>query len=93
MSLLLLLIYPFAIQIERGGIFLVLAPITGLALLIDVIANYTELALITRDWPARGEWTFSTRCKRLQYYDTPGGAIARWTKSYCNHFAPSGKHI
>lgn len=92
MTLLLILFtflfIPLALQYERGGWWRLVAPITLAALIIDVLANYTVLALLTWDWPARGEWTFSTRCVRLQYYPTFGGRVARWTKAYCNFFRP-----
>lgn len=93
MSLLLLVLYPIAIQFERGGWWRLLFPITLLALIVDVVANYSELALLTWDWPAKGEYTFSTRCLRLQYYDTWGGKVARCVKAYTNYFDPDGKHI
>ncbi len=84
--ILLILLYPVGIQYERGGWWRLVAPIALVMLAIDVLANYTVLALITWDWPARGEWTFSTRCVRLQYYPTFGGRVARLTKAYCNYF-------
>jgi hypothetical protein len=93
MSLLLLILYPFAIQVERGGLWRLMLPVTVLALVVDVIANYTELALLTWDWPTRNEWTFSTRCVRLQYYPGWRGAVARATQAYTNYFDPQGDHI
>lgn len=93
MSLLLLILYPIAIQFERGGLWRVLLPVTLLTLLIDVIANYTELALLTWDRPAKGEYTFSTRIKRLQYYSGWRGKFARLVRDYTNFFDPQGDHI
>lgn len=93
MSLLLALLYPIAIQYERGGWWYLLAPVTLLALLIDVVANYTELALLTWDLPRRGEWTFSTRCKRLQHDQGWRGRIARLVKDYTNFWDPQRDHI
>jgi len=60
MSLLLFLLYPIAIQFERGGAWRLLLPVILLALVIDILANYTELALVF-GLPRRGEWTFSQR--------------------------------
>lgn len=93
MSLLLALLYPFAIQVERKGWWYLSAPVTLIALTVDVIANYTELALLTWDWPQRGEWTFSTRCLRLKYDSTWRGVIARGVRDYCNYFSPTHDHI
>ena len=55
MSILLFLLYPIAVQFERGGWWLLLAPITLLTLLLDVVCNYTELALLTWDLPQKRE--------------------------------------
>lgn len=86
MTLLLALLYPIAVQYERGGYWRLLFPITFPTLVIDVIANYTELSLITWDFPVYGEWTFSTRLRRLQYYTGWRGSFARAVKTYCNFF-------
>lgn len=89
----LLLEYPLAIQVERGGVWLVLAPLTLIALWADIVANYTTLALLTWDLPAKGEYTFSTRVKRLQYYPGWRGKFARLVRDYTNFFDPQGDHI
>ena len=73
----LFLLFPLAVQYERGGWFRIVAPITFIALLIDVLANYTELALLTWDFPRRGEYTFSNRLRRLQYNNDWRGVLAR----------------
>lgn len=93
MSLLLLVLYPFAIQFERGGWWRLLFPLTLLALIVDVWCNYTELALLTWDRPAKGEYTFSTRIKRLQYYPGWRGGFARLVRDYTNFFDPQGDHV
>lgn len=93
MSLLLLALYPFAIQFERGGWWRLLLPVTLLALIIDVWCNYTELALLTWDRPSKGEYTFSTRVKRLQYYPGWRGSFARLVRDYTNFFDPQKDHI
>lgn len=92
MSLLLALLYPIAIQVERGGWWYLLAPVTVLALVIDVIANYTELALVF-GWPRSGEWTFSQRLKRLSYRADWRGDLARWCIDYTNRYDPQGNHV
>lgn len=86
MTLILALLYPLAVQYKRGGWWLLVAPVTFAALIIDIWCNYTELALITLDFPARGEWTFSTRLQRLQYYHGWRGTFARACRDYCNYF-------
>lgn len=93
MSLLLALLYPIAIQYERGGWWYLLAPVTLLALVIDVIANYTELALLTWDFPRRGEWTFSKRLRRLSLLPGWRSTAARWCIAYTDFFDPDGYHI
>lgn len=88
MSVLLALLYPIAVQYERGGWWRLLAPVTISALVIDIIANYTELALLTWDFPMRGEYTFSTRLKRLQRERGWRGSLARPIVAYLNFFYP-----
>jgi hypothetical protein len=46
MSILLALLYPIAVQYERGGLWRIVLPVTMVTLVIDLIANYTELAKI-----------------------------------------------
>lgn len=84
LPLILLVVYPLAIQYERGGKWRVLIVLYLPAGVLDVLLNYTTLALYTWDFPARGEWTFSTRVRRLQYYPGWRGAIARLLKTYLN---------
>lgn len=93
MTLLLALLYPIAIQVERGGWWRIVAPITLVALVIDVLANHTELSLVMWERPQRGEWTFSTRLERLVSEQGWRGDIARPVASILNFIAPSGKHI
>lgn len=88
MSILLALLYPLAVQYERGGWWKLLAPVTLFALVIDIVANYTELALLTWDFPMQGEYTFSTRLKRLQRERGWRGSLARPIVVYLNFFYP-----
>ena len=90
MTLLLALLYPLAIQIERGGWWRCVAPVTVLALLIDVAANHTELALLLWEWPRRGEWTFSTRLERLVLTTGWRGRVACGIARVLNWLAPPG---
>lgn len=93
MSILLALLYPIAVQYERGGMWRLLAPVTCFALVIDVIANYTELALLTWDFPKKNEFTFSTRLKRLKFDYGWRGKLAQPIVAYLNYFDPTGKHV
>lgn len=93
MTLLLALLYPIAVQAERGGWWLIVTPITFIALVIDVIANYTELALITWDFPANGEWTFSLRLRRLRTLPGWRGEFGKYVARVLDSIAPSGTHV
>lgn len=84
LPLLLFVLYPLAIQYERGGWWRWLFWLYYPAGLLDVYLNYTTLALYTWDFPVRGEWTFSTRLKRLQFYPGWRGAVARVIRDYLN---------
>jgi hypothetical protein len=87
MTIILLFLYPIAVQFNRGGWFLLLAPITVFTLALDVLANYTELALLTWDFPRTGEYTFSTRLERLGKNTDWRGSVARGVISYLNLFS------
>lgn len=90
MTLLLALLYPIAVQYERGGWWRVVAPITALAMVIDVAANHTELSLALWERPRRGEWTFSTRLERLVLISGRRGNVARRIARALNWIAPPG---
>lgn len=89
----LLPMYFIAIQHERGGKWKPLVAVGVVALAIDVILNYTELALMTLDFPRKGEYTFSTRLQRLQYNTCWRGGFARYLAPVLDKIAPSGRHI
>ena len=93
MTLLLALLFPIAIQYERGGWWLLVMPITLITMLVDVVANWTELSLFLWEWPQKNEYTFSDRLERLVHYQGWRGDIARYVASILNYIAPSGKHI
>ena len=93
MTILLWILYPIAIQYERGGWWRAMFPITAIALIVDIIANYTELALLTWDFPKAGEYTFSQRLVRLNKEDGFRGIMARYITKILDVIAPSGKHI
>lgn len=93
MSLLLALLFPIAIQYERGGLWRLVAPVTFVAVLLDIAANYTELALLTWDFPQKKEYLFSKRLKRLIHNEDWRGSVARAIAKPLDFFDPSGKHI
>jgi hypothetical protein len=84
LSILLLILYPLAIQYEvRKWPIRYLYYAVGI---IDIIANYTELALFTLDRPRAGEYTFSQRLRRLQYGNRYNRLWARTIIPYLNFF-------
>lgn len=63
------------------------------AILLDVVLNYTLLAVLTLDFPKSGEYTFSQRLERLVRQDGLRGKVARSIAFVLDPFDPSGKHI
>ena len=84
--------YVIGIQYERGGLWLAVAPVTVVALVLDVVLNWTLFALLL--WqPARwGAWTFSQRLEYLVGDTGWRGAIARPVATVLNWIAPR-RHI
>lgn len=93
MTLLLWIFYPIAVQYARGGWWRLCYIVALPTLIIDVVANYTELALLTLDFPKRGEWTFSKRLSRLQHNDGWRGEFACYIVPILDKISPSGKHV
>jgi hypothetical protein len=93
MTILLALLFPLAIQYERKGWWYLVLPVTLSAFVVDVIANYTELAFLLWDFPRQGEYTFSQRLHRLQYANGLRGLISRKIVLTLNYISPSGQHI
>lgn len=91
--LLLLPLFALAIQTERGGYWRVFVVFMPPAMLLDVILNFTELAVLTWDFPRAGEWTFSVRLRRLMQRDDWRGAVARYLAKILDAIDPTGKHI
>ena len=89
----LLPLYALGIQYERGGWWRVFAVFALVGLVLDVALNYTELAILTLDFPKWGEWTFSKRLSRLQHNEGWRGALARPIVLLLNSTAPSGQHV
>lgn len=85
--------YTIGVQYERGGAWIVLAPVALVAAVIDVIVNYTILAILMAEFPRYGEWTFSNRLERLVFDGTWRGSVARFVATALNHIAPNKRHI
>lgn len=86
-SIITLLGYPLAIQyVVRGWKWLY--PFAIVILVLDVIANYTELVVLTQDFPEAGEYTFSKRLERLRHGNLWQRFIAKLVIPYLNFFQP-----
>lgn len=93
-SLLVLLpLYALWVQHERGGHWRHLKWLALVAGPIDVVLNYSELALLTWDWPRSGEYTFSKRLSRLTRTAGWRGSMSRPIKHILDTIAPHGLHI
>lgn len=86
MSLILLLFAPVALQYERGHQWLF--PFALVFFVLDVIANYTELALLTWDFPRAHEYTFSKRLTRLKSLPGIRGDACWLVSDYLNYISP-----
>lgn len=86
-------LFPLCIQIMRGGVWYLLAPIVMVFGIVDIMANYSILALLMMDIPQRGEWTFSRRLERLCLRSDWRGSISRRISYGLNAFTPDYKHI
>lgn len=85
-------LYPLAIQFKRGGLWLAVTPITLLVVLLDVLANYTELALIF-GWPREGEYTITRRIRRMHFDEVEARRkLAELVQVYLDAAEPDGKH-
>jgi len=68
-------------------------PLTLLALVLDVLANYTELAYVF-GWPEKGDYTASKRFKRMMNSDPLPSRreLARIVYVFLDGCEPDGKH-
>lgn len=84
--------FPVAIQYKQGGLFWLLAPFALLLWVVDVVANYTELALIF-GWPEAGDHTISARVRRMRTSPLESRrALAELLQVYLDACEPDGKH-
>lgn len=91
--LLLALLYPAAVQYERGGWWRVLLPLYFAAALLSVLVNFTWLSLLMRELPRKREITSSQRLERLVYLTGWRGQAARAIARFTNRFDPTPPHI
>lgn len=89
----MLIWYAIGVQVERGGLWKLLAPFTFAGFLFDVLCQYTSAQLWFWEIAPLKELTISTRIGRLMESKTWGGAVARFLAPILNRIAPSGKHI
>ena len=93
-TLLLWVLYIIGIQYKRKGWWYAVLPVTFVALVLDIILNYTVFAVFTLDFPKQGEYTFSKRLERLIHYKSWRGVLADLIATYLlDPFDPSGYHI
>jgi len=65
-DLLLILLKPGLLCLSNPKRYWYMLPLLALAWVVDMLANWTTLSLVTGDgFPRRGEWTFSQRLPRL----------------------------
>ena len=87
-TLIVLVLYPLAVQAERGGWWRLLYPVVGFALVLDVVANYTEMRLLFGK-PRDAEYTITKRLSRMKY---EGSLVGCHVCKFLDWLAPSGKH-
>jgi len=91
---LLWVLYAIGIQYQRGGWWRVCLVAALPAVVLNVVLNYTLLALITWDFPRKGEYTFSQRLARL-VNSVGWRGVAAWfiSRFLLDPFDPDGLHI
>lgn len=94
---LLFLLYCVGVQYEREGLpkgwHVFFSFFAVVALLLDVVLNYTLFIVYTWDIPQAREYTFSDRLGRLERDTGWRGKLARPIVWVLNKIAPSGRHI
>jgi hypothetical protein len=91
---LLLFLYPIAVRFTRPGIgakIIYFIP-CSLALLVDCLGNFTTLRLIGGA-PQSGEWTFSTKLKRVQHETSPAQPFTQALVAELNRLSYPIVHI
>lgn len=100
LPVILLIGYAIGIQYQRESLPMVLRAVCAVvgvvALLLDVLANWTVLSVYMLEWPrwradvVHAEWTFSTRLERLWFDAGWRGKVARPIARLLNRLSPPG---
>ena len=93
--------YVFCMEILRAQsegkmnfvLWLLAMPFVAAAIGLDVLLNYSLFALMTWDFPRKGEYTFSERLARLVKEQTWRRHVAMAIASILDPFDPTGRHI
>lgn len=108
LPLVLLVLYAVGIQHERPALrrglanqilWLVLAGVAWIALVVDVLLNWTVLCIYFWEWPRRRpqvhktEWTLTERLERLVLATGWRSTLARGVAHLLNWFSPTHDHI
>jgi len=85
--------YPIVIQFKRGGLWWLLAIPGVFVWLLDVLANYTEWALVF-GWPKKGDHTITNRLKTMASFDRfeSRRLFAKGVLTALDACEPDGKH-
>lgn len=87
------LLFPFVIQVKRGGLYRLLAPLTLVTAVLDVIANYTEVAFVF-GMPEKGDYTITRRFRRMEESDPLQSRrdFAKMVNTFLHACEPDGEH-
>lgn len=95
-------LYVFAMALYRAHLtgratlfaWLLAWPLIAAAVILDIALNYTLFALVTADFPKRGEWTFSQRLNRIIRGTGWRARVATWlADNLLDPYDPTGQHI
>jgi hypothetical protein len=100
LPLILAILYPIAIQYERGGLWQIFYLVAVPAVIVDFFANFLVFSIVFYDKPFRYsatlhrlEYTFSDRLERLVFELGWKRKVARFIAKTLNSIAPSKVHI
>lgn len=86
------ILYPLAIQAKRKGPWVILLPLVALTMLLDVLANYTEWAIVF-DLPKKGDTTITKRIRSMHADPLESRrAFAQLVQVYLDACEPDGEH-
>lgn len=86
-------LYPFAIQYKRKGLWRILTPLTFLTAILDVVANYTEVAFVFGK-PVGKDYTITRRFRRMEESDPLPSRreFAKIVNTFLHACEPDGRH-